>query len=199
MALVFSSTGNNDVFEVYHEPIKWENNRRGQWSKWQRIAFLPLEFEVQFSTETISVTAIWEPWLSLSLSPLTITLTSGEQFARWCLYGVKWSPHFSCYNLHSEAQICYFLHSVCLFLVLPHLFPSLLFYFEGVPTRLPQLNWSPHPPMTDRPRIYIDDDISTLKHTLYRNSRIYMVDKWVEAVQCFLTLSYNSLFARDTL
>ena len=55
-------------FEVYHEPIKPENTKWGQWSKWHRIAFLPLEFEVQFSTETISVMAIWEWWLSLSLS-----------------------------------------------------------------------------------------------------------------------------------
>ena len=56
-------------FEVYHEAIKSENNRRwGPRSKWHGIAFPPLEFEVQFRTETISVTAIQDPWLSLSLS-----------------------------------------------------------------------------------------------------------------------------------
>lgn len=70
-------------FEVYHEAIKSENNRRwGLRSKWHGIAFPPLEFEVQFSTETISVTAIQDPWLSLSLS-LQVSSLLDDASAIW--------------------------------------------------------------------------------------------------------------------
>lgn len=151
---MFSRTETNDIFEVYHEPIKSENNRWGPWSKWHRIAFPPSEFEVQF-TETISVMAIWEPWLSLLLQVNSLlddacTVWNALLISLVITFTVRLND-----VIQGQSIFWYWLSPLCL-LVFPHLFPSLLcscFIFEGEPTHLPQLSWSPRPPMTDRARI----------------------------------------------
>lgn len=65
----------------------------------KRIAFLPIEFEVQFHTETISVT--------VSVESMIIAPTSGEQFGQWCFKRLRCLAHFSPHNLNCQAQRCY--------------------------------------------------------------------------------------------
>lgn len=107
-----------------------------------------------------------------------------------------------------------FLHSVSMsFSLLPtfvSLSPLRFFYFEGEPTHLPQLSWSPHPPMTGRPHMWIDDDILTLKemlslslivHSLTLEIAAYMVESencnWSLSWGCFFQLVFSYFVTSD--
>lgn len=60
---------------------------------------------------------------------LTITLTSGEQFARWCLFSVKRSSHFSRHNL-KDVIFWYCFSALCLCRLLSNIyFPLSRFLF----------------------------------------------------------------------
>lgn len=71
-------------------------------------------------------------WLFGSHDYHSLPLTSGEQFARWCLYIFKCSARFSCYNLYCWATAfsdIAFLH--CLFSLPPtFIYLSSLLFFK---------------------------------------------------------------------